>query len=101
MNDLAYQIRPFEVKAGETDRVLARSWTDLQAAADPRPRAMFEIMRAARRGWLTTLEDRKTLAQHAQHAGQDPRPPVRHADPQALAAARERRSNASRSTGCA
>jgi predicted nucleotide-binding protein (sugar kinase/HSP70/actin superfamily) len=59
MNDVAYQIRPFEVKAGETDRVFGEVMTHLQEAF--RDRTPFEIMDRAP-GWVTRrLTDRKKL----------------------------------------
>jgi predicted nucleotide-binding protein (sugar kinase/HSP70/actin superfamily) len=45
MNDLAYQIRPFEVKSGESDRVFALAMDDLCRTLRERP--PFEIRDAA------------------------------------------------------
>jgi hypothetical protein len=46
MNDITYQIRPFEVNAGETDRVMKEVMAELSAAFRDRP--PFEIMERAR-----------------------------------------------------
>jgi predicted nucleotide-binding protein (sugar kinase/HSP70/actin superfamily) len=57
MNDITSQLRPFEVNAGETDRVVAEVMRDLAAAF--RDREPFEIMERGPK-WLTTrLETRK------------------------------------------
>jgi len=57
MNDITYQIRPFEVNPGETDRVMPAVMEELSARF--RDRTPFEIMERAPK-WLTTrLEDRK------------------------------------------
>ena len=59
MNDVTYQIRPFEVKPGETDRVVSQCMDHLTHVV--RDREMFEVMQRAP-GWLTKrLETRKTL----------------------------------------
>jgi predicted nucleotide-binding protein (sugar kinase/HSP70/actin superfamily) len=58
-NDVTYQIRPFEVNAGETDRVMTEVMAEL--AAKMRDRKPFEIMERAPQ-WLTSrLETRKKL----------------------------------------
>jgi predicted nucleotide-binding protein (sugar kinase/HSP70/actin superfamily) len=59
MNDLTHQIRPFEVNAGETDRVMKDVMAELSAAFRDRP--PFEIMERAPT-WVTRhLETRKKL----------------------------------------
>jgi len=59
MNDITYQIRPFEVRQGETDRVIGECMEYLTARE--RDRELFEIMKQAPE-WLTTrLETRKGL----------------------------------------
>ena len=59
MNDITYQIRPFELRQGETDRVITECMDYLTAQS--RDREMFEIMQRAP-GWLTKrLETRKGL----------------------------------------
>ena len=57
MNDVTYQIRPYEVNAGETDRVVTEVMEELSTRM--RERQMFEIMERAP-GWaLSRLETRK------------------------------------------
>jgi predicted nucleotide-binding protein (sugar kinase/HSP70/actin superfamily) len=57
MNDITSQLRPYEVNAGETDRVVAEVMTGLADAF--RDRQPFEIMERGPK-WLTTrLETRK------------------------------------------
>jgi predicted nucleotide-binding protein (sugar kinase/HSP70/actin superfamily) len=59
MNDVTYQIRPYEVTAGETDRVVTQVMADLSAAF--RDRKMFEILERAP-GWaVARLASRKPL----------------------------------------
>ena len=59
MNDVTCQIRPFEVNAGETDRVVAEVMEELSARL--RDRRMFEIMERAP-AWLSArLATRKGL----------------------------------------
>src|SRR5918992_4782756 len=50
MNDVTCQIRPFEVNAGETDRVVAEVMEELSARL--RDRRMFEVMERAP-GWMS------------------------------------------------
>jgi predicted nucleotide-binding protein (sugar kinase/HSP70/actin superfamily) len=59
MNDVAYQIRPFEVNAGETDRVFKEVMSDL--ADHFRERQKFEIMERAPAWAKSHLETRKKL----------------------------------------
>lgn len=59
MNDVTYQIRPFEVVPGETDRVVAEVMEDLSARM--RDRTMFEIMDRAPAWAASRLETRKGL----------------------------------------
>ena len=57
MNDLANQIRPFEVEAGQTDRVFKEVMEDFQAAI--RDRRNYEFMEEGPK-WLTRrVENRK------------------------------------------
>jgi predicted nucleotide-binding protein (sugar kinase/HSP70/actin superfamily) len=59
MNDIAYQLRPFEVNEGQTDRVFKEVMTELSDAF--RNRTPFEIMKRAP-AWATRrLETRNTL----------------------------------------
>ncbi len=59
MNDIAYQIRPFEVNAGETDRVCAEVMTELSDKI--RSFEPFEIMERAPTFVTSRLETRKKL----------------------------------------
>jgi predicted nucleotide-binding protein (sugar kinase/HSP70/actin superfamily) len=59
MNDVTYQIRPFEVVPGETDRVVTEVMEDLSARM--RDRRMFEIMEQAPSWVASRLETRKGL----------------------------------------
>jgi predicted nucleotide-binding protein (sugar kinase/HSP70/actin superfamily) len=59
MNDVTYQIRPYEVHAGETDRVLAEVMGELSARM--RDRRMFEIMERAPSWMASRLATRKGL----------------------------------------
>jgi predicted nucleotide-binding protein (sugar kinase/HSP70/actin superfamily) len=59
MNDVIYQIRPFEVNKGEADRVFEQAMTRLSTTLRERP--PFEIMQQGP-AWLKGyLENRKTL----------------------------------------
>jgi predicted nucleotide-binding protein (sugar kinase/HSP70/actin superfamily) len=59
MNDVTYQIRPFEVNAGETDRVVADVMAELSGRM--RDRQMFEIMERAPSWVASKLATRKGL----------------------------------------
>jgi predicted nucleotide-binding protein (sugar kinase/HSP70/actin superfamily) len=59
LNDLTYQIRPFEVRAGETDRVLGEVMADLTGSI--RDRHQFEIDERAPAWLVKWLRDRKKL----------------------------------------
>ncbi len=59
LNDLTYQIRPFEVHAGETDRVLGEVTEALTSAI--RNRRPFEIDERAPAWLVKRLRDRKKL----------------------------------------
>jgi predicted nucleotide-binding protein (sugar kinase/HSP70/actin superfamily) len=59
MNDVTYQVRPYEVNAGETDRVVTEVMEDLSARM--RDRRMFEIMERAPRWVRSQLEARKAV----------------------------------------
>jgi predicted nucleotide-binding protein (sugar kinase/HSP70/actin superfamily) len=59
LNDITYQIRPYEVVSGQTDRVMTACMAHLMS--EVRDRQMFEVMQRAP-AWLTRrLETRKTL----------------------------------------
>ena len=70
INDVAYQIRPFEVNAGETDRVLDECMDMLQ-----------EVMRRKRpwtlEGKLASLLGKTELCRHRGIPGQIPEPALR------------------------
>src|SRR5918995_3108177 len=59
MNDITCQIRPYEVNAGETDRVVAEVMEELSARL--RDQEMFEIMERAPAWMAQRLASRKTL----------------------------------------
>lgn len=59
MNDITYQIRPFEVRPGETDRVVAEVMQELSARM--RDRRMFEILERTPPWLASRLEPRKRL----------------------------------------
>jgi predicted nucleotide-binding protein (sugar kinase/HSP70/actin superfamily) len=59
LNDITYQIRPFEVNQGETDRVVSEAMTYLTSRS--LEREMFEIMKRSP-GWLASrLEHRAKM----------------------------------------
>src|SRR5919109_1095017 len=59
LNDMTYQIRPFEVTAGETDRVMAGVMEDLTRTV--RDRRKYEIEDHAPQWLLGRLKERKKL----------------------------------------
>jgi predicted nucleotide-binding protein (sugar kinase/HSP70/actin superfamily) len=59
MNDITYQIRPYEVNQGETDRVVSETMNELSAAL--RERAPFEILERAPQWAASRLERRNRL----------------------------------------
>ncbi|MBI2817550.1 MAG: activator of (R)-2-hydroxyglutaryl-CoA dehydratase [Acidobacteria bacterium] len=59
MNDIVYQIRPFEVNKGETDRVFGDAMAGLAKTLRERP--PFEIMSRAPKWAKPYLEKKKTL----------------------------------------
>ena len=59
MNDLLYEVRPFEVKEGETDRVFRKAMDGLVATLRDRP--PFEIIERAPRWAAPYLARKKTL----------------------------------------
>jgi predicted nucleotide-binding protein (sugar kinase/HSP70/actin superfamily) len=59
LNDVTYQIRPFEVNAGETDRLMAEVMDDLTRLM--RIREMYEIEAHAPQWLLRRLQGRKKL----------------------------------------
>jgi len=91
MNDITYQIRPFEVNAGETDRVVADVMEELSARM--RDREMFEILERAP-GWMATrLGTRKKLKGTLNTLGKIGDHWYGRQTREALAAARERLSH--------
>jgi predicted nucleotide-binding protein (sugar kinase/HSP70/actin superfamily) len=58
LNDMTYQIRPFEVHAGETDRVMQSVMDDLSSAV--RDRHMYEIEEHAPAWLIRRLQRRKS-----------------------------------------
>lgn len=59
LNDMTYQLRPFEVHAGQTDRVMSEVMEQLTRAV--RGRKNFEIEERAPAWLLAYLKERKTL----------------------------------------
>ncbi|HXE79144.1 MAG TPA: hypothetical protein VNK41_00195 [Vicinamibacterales bacterium] len=59
LNDITYQIRPFEMNPGETDRVMSGVMENLTRAV--RDRRMFEIEERAPAWLVKRLEGRRTL----------------------------------------
>jgi predicted nucleotide-binding protein (sugar kinase/HSP70/actin superfamily) len=59
LNDVTYQIRPFEVHAGDTDRVMSSVMEDLTSGV--RDRRKYEIEEHAPEWLLTRLQGRKKL----------------------------------------
>ncbi len=74
MNDIIYQIRPFEVHPGEADRVFQQAMARLSTTLRERP--PFEIMQRAPAWLRRRLGDAQDPAEHVEHARQDPRAPV-------------------------
>ncbi|HEY8549529.1 MAG TPA: hypothetical protein VIL35_06215 [Vicinamibacterales bacterium] len=88
MNDIANQIRPFEVVPGETDRVVTEVMQDLSARI--RDRKMFEIMERAPRWLASRLETRTKLRNTLNTLGKIGDHWYGRQTREALAAARER-----------
>jgi predicted nucleotide-binding protein (sugar kinase/HSP70/actin superfamily) len=88
MNDVSYQIRPYEVNPGETDRVVAEVMRELSARM--RDRRMFEIMERAPAWLVPQLAKRKRLKNTLNTLGKIGDHWYGRQTREALAAARER-----------
>jgi predicted nucleotide-binding protein (sugar kinase/HSP70/actin superfamily) len=88
MNDVTYQIRPFEVVPGETDRVVTEVMEDLSVRM--RDRRMFEIMERGPSWLISRLETRKGLRDTLNSFGKIGDHWYGRQTREALAAARER-----------
>ena len=88
LNDITYQIRPFEVNAGDTDRVMNDVMHDLTRAV--RARRAYEIDEHAPRWVFNVLRGRKTLRNTLNTLGKIHDHLYGRQTIEALAAARER-----------
>jgi len=88
LNDITYQIRPFEVNAGETDRVMGGVMDDLTRTV--RDRTMFEIDERAPAWLRKRLEGRRKLRNTLNTLGKIRDHLYGPQTREALAAARER-----------